>query len=191
MTARSRENRPPRRTSSGLPDEGLSLVEEAEANPADARELAAARLALSVEHALGKAFELSRLGRTELAQRLDVSLSAVSQVLDSDGNLRISTIGRYARALGYQASLRLDPVSDGVAPLDLPAPANVAGRAGDTAIAVMTMTSGRVWAAETETVETTIDRIVFRTVCTSMHSENRPFPTGTATDPIMTGGVSA
>lgn len=185
MTARRRENRPTRRPTAGLPADGLTFIEEAEANPGDAQELAAARFALSVEQGLGEAFALAGMDRTTLARGLGVSPSAVSQVLDSDGNLRIATIGRYARALGYQASLRLDPVAADCPPLDLPAPANVGAMRGSATLTVLTLESGRAWTAETEGVETTIGQMIFRTVCTPLHAENDPFPTGAATDVLL------
>lgn len=123
---RNPEGRPRRRPRVRNADERPpTLIQQVEAAAAPAREMAAARFALSVRNALEAAFRAWGREKSDLAKDLGVSVSAVCQVLDGDGNVRVSTIARYARALGYQASLRLDPVEDGAQALDLPVPANV------------------------------------------------------------------
>lgn len=176
MTARNRGDRPARRNEISSAASHPSVVEEAESNPEYARELAAARLALSVQQNLKGALEKSGLDRTGLAKSLGLSLSAVCQVVDGDGNLRVSTIARYARQMGYQASLRLDPVTKGTPTLGLALPANVATRAVGSHWSVMNAESGNVWVAQTQAIESTTERVVFETVCTSLQSNN-PLPT--------------
>lgn len=92
-----------------------TLIEEYESEPSGAQELAAAQFALSIEVALRNAFQRYGCTAAELAETLGVSESAVSQVLNSGGNMRVSTIGRYARAMGYQACVSLHPAEPGVA----------------------------------------------------------------------------
>jgi transcriptional regulator with XRE-family HTH domain len=91
----------------------MSLGQELESFPRGAQELSAARLARDVDGLLHRAFKASGLLQGALATKLGVSESAVSQVLNSEGNVRISTLGRYLRALGYEAKLHLIPVEEG------------------------------------------------------------------------------
>ncbi|MEU1594532.1 helix-turn-helix transcriptional regulator [Streptomyces sp. NPDC005708] len=49
----------------------------------------------------------------ELSSLLGVSEGAVSQVLNGDGNIRISTLARYLRAMGFEPRLSADPVDGG------------------------------------------------------------------------------
>lgn len=119
MTARGKRPRPPRVRVSARTEE-VSLIEELEATPLGQQEMAAARLALSVTVALDAALAARHMSAAGLARLLGVSDGAVSQVLNSDGNLRIATIGRYARALGYQPLLQLRPAEPEAPALDLP-----------------------------------------------------------------------
>lgn len=93
-------------------EDGPTLIEEVESTPLGAQEMAAARLAVNVTEALRSALIACKCQQQDLADRLNVSPGRVSQVL-SDGNVRISTLGRFARALGYQARIVLDPVDPG------------------------------------------------------------------------------
>jgi transcriptional regulator with XRE-family HTH domain len=94
-----------------------TVIEEAERHPPAARELAAARLAANVGAVLNSALRHRGWPARRLAHELNVGESAVSQVLNSDGNLRVATIARYARALGFQAKIVLEPVEPGLMPL--------------------------------------------------------------------------
>ena len=47
------------------------------------------------------------LTQRDLAQKIGVTESAVSQTLFGDGNLKIYTLARYLKALGFEASLEL------------------------------------------------------------------------------------
>jgi transcriptional regulator with XRE-family HTH domain len=99
-----------------LATDEVTLIEEVEATPAGAQEMAAARLAVNVTEVLRNALSACKCQQQELAERLNVSPGRVSQVL-ADGNVRIATLGRFARALGYQARVVLDPVEVGSPPL--------------------------------------------------------------------------
>lgn len=93
--------------------EFASLLEQIESDPIEARELAAAELGLRAILTLQKAMNQSGMNQIDLATSLGVSESAVSQVLNGDGNLRMHTFARYLRALDFEATLELQPVDDG------------------------------------------------------------------------------
>lgn len=71
------------------------------------RHLAVARLKREILRALNVALRKSEITQSELASRLKVRKSAVSQVLHGDGNLRIKTLAEYLEALGYELDVRL------------------------------------------------------------------------------------
>ena len=45
----------------------------------------------------------------EVADRLETKKSAISRIENSTGDIRLSTLERYARAIGWQLSLELKP----------------------------------------------------------------------------------
>ncbi|MFF4155050.1 helix-turn-helix domain-containing protein [Streptomyces sp. NPDC001651] len=90
-----------------------SLIESYASFPRGAQELSAASLAQSVVSCLEQAKRVSGKSNKELSALLGVSEGAVSQVLNSDGNIRISTLARYLRALGFEPRLSADPVGGG------------------------------------------------------------------------------
>jgi len=108
--------------------EGMSLDQALESFPRGAQELSAARLARDVDGLLHRAFKARGVLQGVLANKLGVSESAVSQVLNSEGNLRISTLGRYLRALGYEAKLHLVPVEDDAPTIEGPQRRRRSGR---------------------------------------------------------------
>lgn len=89
---------------------GGSVLERFSAFPRGAQEMSAARLARDVIAAVDRAFRARGKTQRALAADLGVTEGAVSQVLKGDGNLRIATLARYLRALGYEAKLSLEPV---------------------------------------------------------------------------------
>jgi transcriptional regulator with XRE-family HTH domain len=103
--SRRRPAKRPRR-----PDDEPSLIEQVEVTPAGAQEMAAARLAVSIESMLDRTMRASGMSQADLAQVLGLTEGRVSQIMNSDGNLRVGTIGRVFRALGFNARLELDPV---------------------------------------------------------------------------------
>ncbi|MEU1563972.1 helix-turn-helix transcriptional regulator [Streptomyces mirabilis] len=95
-----------------------SLIERYADFPRGAQELSAARLAQSVSAALQRAMAASGKTARDLARLLGVTEGAVSQVLNGDGNVRISTLGRYLRAMGYEARIELHPVDSTSPPIE-------------------------------------------------------------------------
>jgi transcriptional regulator with XRE-family HTH domain len=76
--------------------------------PGGEKALAAGRLRREVLVALHRAFEASGLHtQTEIARRLGVRRSAVSQVFKGGGNLRINTLAEYLFTLGFEVDLTL------------------------------------------------------------------------------------
>ncbi|MEU6336313.1 helix-turn-helix transcriptional regulator [Streptomyces cellulosae] len=69
--------------------------------------LATTRLRREVLRILHRALEASGLTQSQLAERLHVRKSAVSQVFRGDGNLRINTLAQYLAAMGYELDLRV------------------------------------------------------------------------------------
>lgn len=98
-----------------------TVAEQLQNFPRGAQELSAARLARDVAKQLARAFHARGDKQQDLAKDLGVTAGAVSQVLNGDGNLRIATLGRYLRALGYEARLTLVPVDEGAPALAEPA----------------------------------------------------------------------
>lgn len=90
-----------------------TLVEQMDDEPQHNLELAAARAEVRVIHLLQRAFEGSELSQKDLAQRVGVTEGRVSQVLNSEGNLRVTTIARYLRALGYRFEMNAEPQDPG------------------------------------------------------------------------------
>lgn len=58
---------------------------------------------------LREARERAGLTQEELARRLDTQKSAISRIENHAGDIRLSTLARYARALGHSLSLDLSP----------------------------------------------------------------------------------
>ena len=58
---------------------------------------------------LRQAREKAGLTQQEVAERLETKKSAISRIENSAGSLRLSTLERYARAIGWQLSLELRP----------------------------------------------------------------------------------
>lgn len=87
-----------------------TAVEIEEQTPAGSREMAAARAEVRVTNLLAKAWNLSTMTQKQLAECLGVTEGRVSQVLNSNGNLRITTIARYLRAMGYRLTIDAEPV---------------------------------------------------------------------------------
>lgn len=58
---------------------------------------------------LRQAREAAGLTQEELAERLNTKKSAISRIENHAGDIRLSTLERYAKALGRQLSLELRP----------------------------------------------------------------------------------
>ncbi|MFI1097542.1 helix-turn-helix domain-containing protein [Streptomyces sp. NPDC020917] len=94
-----------------------SMIERYAGFPRGAQELSAARLAQSVVASLHRAISASGKTAREVAGLLGVTEGAVSQVMSGDGNIRVSTIGRYLRAMGYEARIEIVPVEESAPPI--------------------------------------------------------------------------
>jgi HTH-type transcriptional regulator / antitoxin HipB len=58
---------------------------------------------------LRQARERAGLTQEEVAERLETKKSAISRIENSAGSIRLSTLERYAQAIGWQLSLELRP----------------------------------------------------------------------------------
>lgn len=86
-------------------------------SPADLIEdqgMAAAELCVRVADILNLALDQSGRSQKDLADRLGIGESRVSQVLRGDGNVHIATLGRFLRGIGYKAKLVLEAADDDV-----------------------------------------------------------------------------
>jgi hypothetical protein len=119
-----------------------SLVAERESTTEGRVAMAGARAAVQTVTLLNQALETSGRNQSELAALLGVTGGRVSQVVNGDGNLRVSTIARFLRAAGYRLKLTAEPADAGVAPLAQPAPRRPSSRpAAPRFAAVYTATS--------------------------------------------------
>ena len=91
-----------------------SVAELEEATAEGRIELAAARAELQASTLLSQAFDACRISQKELAEALGVGESRVSQVLSGYSNLRLTTLARYLRALGYRLRLSAEPADASV-----------------------------------------------------------------------------
>lgn len=86
----------------------MSLYDRVESKAGGKAALASARLRREVLVALHEAFAASGVHtQSEVAERLKVRKSAVSQVFRGDGNLRINTLAEYLFALGFELDVKL------------------------------------------------------------------------------------
>jgi len=58
---------------------------------------------------LRQAREQAGLTQEEVAEKLETKKSAISRIENSAGSIRLSTLERFARAIGWQLSLELKP----------------------------------------------------------------------------------
>src|SRR3954447_15354062 len=58
---------------------------------------------------LRQAREKAGLTQEQVAQRLETKKSAISRIENSAGSIRLSTLERYAQAIGWQLTLDLRP----------------------------------------------------------------------------------
>ena len=91
----------------------LSLTQELEASPVGAREMAASALTNSAIVTLELALAASGMSQKDLAEALGIGESRISQVMNGDGNIRVTTFARYMRALGYAVDFAVRPVEPG------------------------------------------------------------------------------
>jgi transcriptional regulator with XRE-family HTH domain len=75
-------------------------------------EMAAASLTNDAVALLQQATTSSMTPQRELAERLGVTESRVSQVLSGDGNIRLTTFARYLAGLGFRAEMKLVPLDE-------------------------------------------------------------------------------
>lgn len=74
-------------------------------SPEGRAELSAVATAGQVRHLLDMAKDRSAITGEEIARILGITPGRVSQVLNSDGNIRISTFAKFLAAMGYQVEL--------------------------------------------------------------------------------------
>jgi predicted XRE-type DNA-binding protein len=88
----------------------LSLFDDLGASPQGARELAASQLTNDALVLLQTALSSTGVTQKQLAEKLGIGESRVSQVINGDGNIKLTTLARYMRALGYAVTVSVTPV---------------------------------------------------------------------------------
>ena len=119
-----------------------SLVEERESTLEGRLSMAAARSAVAAVALINRAVDVSGLTQDALSRDLGVTPGRVSQVVNGDGNLRVSTLARFLRAAGYRLRFVAEPADAGIDPL--PEPARSRRPAGERTfryVAVRTVTT--------------------------------------------------
>ena len=79
----------------------MNLIESIAEIPDGQRMLASSRFRRDILVMLDDAIEESGLSLLEIAQRLGINQSQVSELLSGDGNLRAETISDYLFAMGF------------------------------------------------------------------------------------------
>lgn len=100
------------------PENVVDWIADLESNPAYQMEEAAAELALEMSEILRHAFRARPdIDQKTLARLIGVSEGRVSQILHSDGNLHVSTLAKYLRALGYSLQVKPRSIAEEAPPL--------------------------------------------------------------------------
>lgn len=92
----------------------LSLFEDVGLSPHGSRELAASQLTNDALVSLQTALDVRGITQKQLAEILGVGESRVSQVVNGDGNVKLTTFARYMRALGYSVTVDVKPIDSSV-----------------------------------------------------------------------------
>jgi transcriptional regulator with XRE-family HTH domain len=82
------------------------------------------------------ALKVSGLSQRQLADKLQLGESRVSQILNGDGNVQVSTLAKVLRGMGYKIDLVVEPVDESVKPLPVRRRRAVQGSATEKASAV-------------------------------------------------------
>src|SRR5215218_4040061 len=82
-------------------------------DPEFAEGLEAGYADLKIGTLLRQAREKAGLTQEEVARRLETKKSAISRIENSAGSIRLSTLERYAQAIGWHLSLELQPPQRG------------------------------------------------------------------------------
>ena len=97
----------------GTPERPLTMVDEANADPKHALDLAAATGAIEGSALLSRVFDATGMTEHDLALRAQVADERVSQILAGEENLRLSTLARYLHAMGYRLTVSAINEADG------------------------------------------------------------------------------
>ena len=92
----------------------LTVFDDLGASPLGARELAASQLTNDALVLLQTALSSTGVTQKQLAEILGIGESRVSQVVNGDGNLKLTTFARYMRALGYAVTVNVTPVEHNI-----------------------------------------------------------------------------
>lgn len=77
---------------------------------------AAAEAAVESVALINEAIVASGLLQSQLARELGITEGRVSQVVNGDGNVRVSTLARFLRASGFELNISASPVNEAASP---------------------------------------------------------------------------
>lgn len=120
------------------------LLELEEATPEGQREVAVARVTLRAAQLLSRAQRVSGVSRKELAARLSLTEGRVSQVLNGDGNVRLSTLVRFLSGMGYRTVLDAVPLDPSTPTLERPRPPRVRSPHENVYVEVVVNSAGAI-----------------------------------------------
>lgn len=86
----------------------LSLLEEIEANPIEARELAAANLEHEFVWAMDRALKKSGYSISQVAKILGVNEEVIAPILRWENPCSIAFVGRFLKACGFEAEIFIE-----------------------------------------------------------------------------------
>lgn len=88
----------------------MSIYERLMTSRSGARALSASRLRYRVLKYLNVALNQAGITQAELAKRLGIRRSAVNQVFNGDGNVRVNTLAEYLHEMGLEVDMSLVPL---------------------------------------------------------------------------------
>lgn len=94
-----------------------TLIQQEESTDEGKREMSAARAEVRTGYLLRKALESSRMSQKALAEQLGVSEGRVSQVFKAQDGMKVVTLARYLRAMGYELVMDGLPTNPSLPPL--------------------------------------------------------------------------
>lgn len=82
----------------------MGTIDASHVSKAD-RKRAAARLRLRISDLLHAALAESGMKKADLGRALGIDRSAVTQIIEGNGNITVNTLAEYLAALGYEVDL--------------------------------------------------------------------------------------
>jgi hypothetical protein len=95
-----------------------SELEKVMSTRTGAMDMAAARLVSSVGGLMQRALAMTGKRNQEVAQEMRVTPGRITQLLNADGNIKVSTLARFMEACGYEVVISALPKKEGLPSLE-------------------------------------------------------------------------